>query len=100
MLGLERTVTGTCTDEKRLLLLGPALSYGSAINISHIYISVNNHHPPTVTIRSTGNRNGSVPPNSTVNVEVEVVRVRNKKPVSFKFSQYFNPFSFLFFLIG
>ena len=95
MLGLERTVTGTCTDEKRLLLLGPALSYGSAINRSHKH-----HHPPTVTIRSTGNRNGSVPPNSTVNVEVEVVRVRNKKPVSFKFYQYFNPFSFLFFLIG
>ena len=32
--------------------------------------------------RSKGNRNGSVPPNSTVSVEVEVVRVRNKKPVS------------------
>ena len=31
--------------------------------------------------RSKGNRNGSVPPNSTVSVEVEVVRVRNKKPV-------------------
>ena len=29
VLGLERTVTGTCTDEKRLLLLGPALAYGS-----------------------------------------------------------------------
>merc|ERR1719338_38368 len=57
VLGLERTVTGTCTDEKRLLLLGPSLAYGS-----------------------TGNRNGSVPPNSTVSVEVEVVRVRNKKP--------------------
>merc|ERR1711994_723541 len=59
VLGLERTVTGTCTDEKRLLLLGPSLAYGS-----------------------TGNRNGSVPPNSTVHVEVEVVRVRNKKPDS------------------
>jgi len=57
VLGLERTVTGTCTDEKRLLLLGPSLAYGS-----------------------TGNRNGSVPPNSTVSVEVEVVRVRNKQP--------------------
>merc|ERR1711875_72942 len=59
VLGLERTVTGTCTDEKRLLLLGPSLAYGS-----------------------TGNRNGSVPPNSSVSVEVEVVRVRNKKPDS------------------
>merc|ERR1712179_272320 len=27
VLGLERTVTGTCTDEKRLLLLGPSLAY-------------------------------------------------------------------------
>ena len=31
VLGLERTVTGTCTDEKRLLLLGPSLAYGSTI---------------------------------------------------------------------
>jgi len=57
--GLEKTVTGTCTDEKRLILLGPALAYGS-----------------------TGSRNGSVPPNSAVTIEVEVVRVRNKKPDS------------------
>lgn len=59
VLGLERTVTGTCVDEKRLLLLGPDLAYGSK-----------------------GNQNGSVPPNSTVSVELEVTRVRNKKPDS------------------
>merc|ERR1719204_2829300 len=57
--GLEKTVTGTCTDEKRLILLGPALAYGS-----------------------TGSRNGSVPPNSAVTIQAEVVRVRNKKPDS------------------
>lgn len=59
VLGLERTVTGTCVDEKRLLLLGPELAYGTA-----------------------GNQNGSVPPNSTITVEIEVTRVRNKKPDS------------------
>jgi len=59
VVGIEKTVTGTCTGEKRLLLLGPALAYGS-----------------------TGNKNGSVPPNTSVSVEVEVVRVRNKKPDS------------------
>merc|ERR1719244_2461999 len=37
---------------------------------------------PSFAYGSTGNRNGSVPPNSTVHVEVEVVRVRNKKPDS------------------
>merc|ERR1712112_610629 len=59
VVGIEKTVTGTCVDEKRLLLLGPALAYGS-----------------------TGNKNGSVPPNSSVSVEVEVTRVRNKQPES------------------
>merc|ERR1712126_126278 len=59
VVGIEKTSTGTCTGEKRLLLLGPALAYGS-----------------------TGNKNGSVPPNTSVSVEVEVVRVRNKKPES------------------
>jgi len=59
VVGIEKTVTGTCTGEKRLLLLGPELAYGSR-----------------------GNKNGSVPPNSSVSVEVEVVRVRNKKPDS------------------
>merc|ERR1712142_816361 len=57
--GLELALTGACIDEKRTLFLGPNLAYGDK-----------------------GNRNGSVPPNSTVHVEVEVVRVRNKKPDS------------------
>ena len=33
-------------------------------------------------LRTRGNQAGTVPPNSTVTVEVEVVRVRNKKPDS------------------
>lgn len=59
VLGLERTLTGTCTDAKKLIQLGPELAYGTR-----------------------GNQAGTVPPNSTVSLEVEVVRVRNKKPDS------------------
>lgn len=59
VLGLERTVTGQCAEEQRLLMLGPDLAYGSR-----------------------GNQGGSVPPGSSLVVEVEVVRVRNKQPES------------------
>ena len=55
--GLETTLTGACIDEKRELYLGPNLAYGE-----------------------TGKRDGSVSPGDSVNVEVEVTRVRNKKP--------------------
>ena len=55
--GLEATLTGACIDEKRDLFLGPNLAYGEE-----------------------GKRDGSVRPGESVNVNIEVLRVRNKKP--------------------
>ena len=86
---MERTLTGTCTDAKKLIQLGPELAYGSPplllSSSPHSLISsptliLSASHPPLP--RTRGNQAGTVPPNSTVSVEVEVVRVRNKKPDS------------------
>jgi len=62
--GLEIGLTGACTDEKRLLLLGPALAYGSEGNRAY----------------QNGRIRGAVPPEAVVRVEAKIVRVRNKKP--------------------
>jgi len=59
LMGLEKTLTGACTEEERLLFLGPALAYGEK-----------------------GKKDGSVPPSTPVTVEVGIVRVRNKTPDS------------------
>merc|ERR1712038_1718655 len=55
--GLELALTGACVDEKRTLFLGPNLAYGEQ-----------------------GKKDGSVKPGDSVIVEVEILRVRNKKP--------------------
>merc|ERR1712106_955348 len=55
--GLEKVLTGACVDEKLLLMLGPQLAYGRR-----------------------GNKSGTVGPNTSLVVETEVLRVRNKKP--------------------
>jgi len=55
--GLEQALTGACIDEKRILFLGPNLAYGDK-----------------------GKKDGSVKPGDSVIVEVEILRVRNKKP--------------------
>jgi len=55
--GLETALTGACIDEKRSLFLGSNLAYGEQ-----------------------GKRDGSVRPGESVNVEIEILRVRNKKP--------------------
>jgi len=55
--GLEQALTGACIDEKRTLFLGPNLAYGEK-----------------------GKKDGSVKPGESVVVEVEILRVRNKKP--------------------
>jgi len=55
--GLEKVLTGACIGEKLLLMMGPQLAY-----------------------QEKGNRAGTVPPNSSLVVEVEILRVRNKKP--------------------
>merc|ERR1712013_366744 len=55
--GLELALTGACVDEKRRLFLGPNLAYGEQ-----------------------GKKDGSVKPGDSVIVEVEILRVRNKKP--------------------
>jgi len=61
--GLEVGLTGACTDETRLLLLGPALAYGSKGN------------------KAFQQRRGrAVPPEAVVRVEATILRVRNKKP--------------------
>jgi len=55
--GLEASLTGACIEEKRDLFLGPNLAYGAE-----------------------GKRDGSVRPGESVNVNIEILRVRNKKP--------------------
>merc|ERR1712128_128770 len=55
--GLELALTGACVDEKRTLFLGPNLAYGDK-----------------------GKKDGSVKGGDSVFVEVEILRVRNKKP--------------------
>merc|ERR1711970_394825 len=55
--GLELALTGACVDEKRTLFLGSNLAYGEQ-----------------------GKKDGSVKPGESVIVEVEILRVRNKKP--------------------
>jgi len=55
--GLEKTLTGACVDEERLILLGPSLAYGDK-----------------------GNKNKRVKPGDSVRLEVRIKRVRNKKP--------------------
>ena len=55
--GLEASLTGACIDEKRDLFLGSALAYGEE-----------------------GKRDGSVRPGESVSVNIEILRVRNKKP--------------------
>jgi len=55
--GLEKALTGACVEEKLDLMLGPQLAY-----------------------QEKGNRAGTVPPNASVVVNVEILRVRNKKP--------------------
>jgi len=55
--GLEKTLTGACVDEERLIFLGPSLAYGS-----------------------TGNKNKKVKPGDSVRLQVRIKRVRNKKP--------------------
>ena len=55
--GLEASLTGACIEEKRDLFLGPALAYGEE-----------------------GKRDGSVRPGESVKVNIEILRVRNKKP--------------------
>jgi len=55
--GLEMTLTGACVDEERQIFLGPSLAYGSK-----------------------GNKNRKVKPGDSVQLEVRIKRVRNKKP--------------------
>jgi len=55
--GLEATLTGACASEQRTLFLGPDLAYGDA-----------------------GKSDGKVKGGESVKIDVEVVRVRDKKP--------------------
>jgi len=55
--GLETMLTGACVGEKLMLMMGSNLAYGTR-----------------------GNKAGTVPPNASLAVETEVLRVRNKKP--------------------
>merc|ERR1712038_571901 len=55
--GLEASLTGACIEEKRDLFLGSNLAYGEE-----------------------GKRDGSVRPGESVSVNIEILRVRNKKP--------------------
>jgi len=63
--GLETTLTGACTGEERLVLLGPSLAYGQEGNRAY---------------QQNSRAGKKVKPDSAVRVEASIKRVRNKKP--------------------
>jgi FK506-binding protein 9/10 len=63
--GLETTLTGACTGEERLVLLGPNLAYGAEGNRAY---------------QQNSRAGKKVKPGSVIRVDASIKRVRNKKP--------------------
>jgi len=62
--GLEKVLTGACIGEKLMVMMGPELAYQEKGNKNY----------------QNGRSFEAVPPNASLVLEIEILKVRNKKP--------------------